>query len=77
MSRVKTDFNFEELKEKLKGKPPEEIAKIVGSYYEEKYKELLSFPWKRLIIFIIFLIILIALSLILLPLIQKLSLTQG
>ncbi|MCX8082388.1 MAG: hypothetical protein N3D17_03175 [bacterium] len=31
------DFNSDDWKEKIKGKSPEEIAQIVGNYYEEKY----------------------------------------
>lgn len=53
----KIDFNSEEWKEKLKDKSPEEIAEIVGSYYEEKYKEYSPFPWKVLIWALTFLII--------------------
>jgi len=52
------DFNSNEWKEKLKGKSPEEIAKIVGDYYEDKYKDIPEFDKKKIIIWIVFLIIL-------------------
>ncbi|MCD6220974.1 hypothetical protein J7K25_02305 [bacterium] len=55
----KIDFNSDEWKEKLKGKSPEEIAKIVGDYYEEKYKDITELDKKRLIGWIIFLLIVI------------------
>ncbi|MFN4227514.1 MAG: hypothetical protein ACK4F0_05185 [Candidatus Ratteibacteria bacterium] len=49
------NFDSPEWKEKLKGKSPEEIARIVGEYYERKYKKLYpSFPWKILIFIITF-----------------------
>ncbi|MCD6396359.1 MAG: hypothetical protein J7L71_02350 [Spirochaetaceae bacterium] len=56
----KIDFNSDEWKEKLKGKSPEEIAKIVGNYYEEKYKDITEFDKKRVIGWIVFLVIVIA-----------------
>ena len=55
----KIDFNSEEWKEKLKGKSPEEIAKIVGDYYEEKYKDITEIDKKRIIGWIVFLLIVI------------------
>lgn len=55
----KIDFNSDEWKEKLKGKSPEEIAKIVGDYYEEKYKNITELDKKRLIGWIVFLLIVI------------------
>jgi len=55
----KIDFNSDEWKEKLKGKKPEEIATIVGAYYEEKYKDITEFDKKRLIGWIVFLFIVI------------------
>ena len=69
----KIDFNSEEWKEKLKDKSPEEIAEIVASYYEEKYKELSPFSWKKIAVFIIFLIILIIIFVILLSFLRKLA----
>ncbi len=56
----KIDFNSEEWKEKLKGKSPEEIAKIVGDYYEEKYKDITEIDKKRIIGLIVFLLIVIS-----------------
>ncbi|HOK56003.1 MAG TPA: hypothetical protein PKV21_01610 [bacterium] len=54
------DFNSPEWKERLKGKTPEEIAKIVEEYYERKYKkEYPVFPWKILLAIIILFILLI------------------
>ena len=55
----KIDFNSEEWKEKLKGKSPEEIAKIVGDYYEEKYKDITEIDKKRIIGWIVFLLIVV------------------
>ena len=55
----KIDFNSEEWKERLKGKSPEEIAKIVGDYYEEKYKDISEIDKKRIIGWIVFLLIVI------------------
>ena len=55
----KIDFNSEEWKEKLKGKSPEEIAKIVGDYYEEKYKDITEIDKKRIMGWIIFLLIVV------------------
>jgi len=55
----KIDFNSDEWKGKLKGKKPEEIAKIVGDYYEEKYKNITELDKKRLIGWIVFLLIVI------------------
>ncbi len=55
----KIDFNSDEWKGKLKGKSPEEIAKIVGDYYEEKYKNITELDKKRLIGWIVFLLIVI------------------
>jgi len=55
----KIDFNSDEWKGKLKGKNPEEIAKIVGDYYEEKYKNITELDKKRLIGWIVFLLIVI------------------
>jgi len=57
------DFNSPEWKERLKGKTPEEIARIVEEYYERKYKrEYPVFPWKILLgIIIFFLLIIVAL----------------
>lgn len=61
------DFNSPEWKEKFKGKSPEEIARIVGEYYERKYKkEIPVFPWKILIGIVIFFLIIILILLILL-----------
>jgi hypothetical protein len=67
------DFNSPEWKEKIKGKSPEEIARIVEEYYEIKYKtEYPPFRWKGLVIigiisviFILFLLLSIKLLLIL------------
>ncbi|MGB9677022.1 MAG: hypothetical protein ACPLZ9_00230 [Candidatus Ratteibacteria bacterium] len=54
------NFNSPEWKERLKGKSPEEIAQIVGEYYEKKYKkESPIFPWKILLTIIILFILLI------------------
>jgi len=54
------DFNTPEWKEKLKNKSPEEIARIVGEYYEREYKkEYPPFPWKILITIIIFFVLII------------------
>ncbi|MCS7181239.1 MAG: hypothetical protein N2589_01425 [bacterium] len=61
------DFNTPEWKERIKGKTPEEIAKIVEEYYEKKFKkEYPIFPWKILIgiIFLFSLIIIVFLILI-------------
>lgn len=53
------DFNSEEWKEKIKGKSPEEIARIVGSYYEEKYGKETRFWSGRMIGVVVFILILI------------------
>lgn len=55
----KIDLNSDEWKKRLKGKTPEEIAEIVGSYYEEKYKDISEIDKKRLIGWIVFLILLL------------------
>jgi len=68
------DFETPEWKEKLKGKSPEEIARIVGEYYENKYKkEYPIFPWKILIVIIIFFLILIIILLIFMNYLKKIS----
>ncbi|MCD6407615.1 hypothetical protein J7L87_01015 [bacterium] len=70
----KPDFNSEEWKERLKGKSPEEIAEIVGSYYEQKYKEEYPhFPWKILIWSLAFLIIFVIVAYLILNALTKKS----
>ncbi len=66
------DFNTPEWKEKLKGKSPEEIARIVGEYYEKKYKkEYPSFPWKILLVIVIFFILIILILLLFMQYLKK------
>jgi hypothetical protein len=48
----------EEWKERLKGKSPEEIAEIVGDYYEELYGKDAAFPTKRILGLVFFALIL-------------------
>lgn len=52
-------FDSEEWKEKLKGKSPEEIAEIVGSYYEEQYGKDRVFSPKRIIGLFFFALVLV------------------
>jgi len=47
-------FDSNEWKEKLKGKSPEEIAEIVGNYYEEKYNQDRIFSPKKIIGIVLF-----------------------
>jgi hypothetical protein len=66
------DFNTPEWKEKLKGKSPEEIARIVGEYYERKYKkEYPVFPWKILVAIIIFFLLIIIILLLFMNYLKK------
>ncbi|MGC8976567.1 MAG: hypothetical protein ACP5OB_02975 [Candidatus Ratteibacteria bacterium] len=68
------DFNSQEWKERLKGKTPEEIAKIVGEYYERKYKkEYPVFPWKILLAIIIFFLLIIIFLLLFMNYLKKLT----
>mgnify|MGYP001313223964 CR=1 FL=1 len=68
------DFNSPEWKEKLKGKTPEEIARIVGEYYETKYKkEYPLFPWKILLFIIFFFVLIIIILLIFMNYLKKIS----
>lgn len=68
------DFNSPEWKERLKGKTPEEIARIVGEYYERKYKrEYPVFPWKILLAIIIFFLLIIIIFLIFINYFKKLA----
>lgn len=68
------DFNSPEWKERLKGKSPEEIARIVGDYYERKYrKEYPPFPWKILLGIIIFFLLIIVVLLIFMNYLKKLA----
>lgn len=68
------NFLNDEWKEKLKGKSPEEIAKIVGEYYEKKYRrEYAVFPWKVLLAIIIFFTILILILLLFLRYLKNLA----
>ncbi|MCM8803961.1 MAG: hypothetical protein NC833_01745 [Candidatus Omnitrophica bacterium] len=68
------DFNSSEWKEILKGKTPEEIARIVAEYYERKYKkEYPIFPWKILLGIIIFFILIIVILLIFINHLKKLA----
>lgn len=68
------DFNSPEWKERLKGKTPEEIARIVGEYYERKYKrEYPVFPWKILFAIIIFFLLIIIIFLIFINYFKKLA----
>ncbi len=52
-------FNSEEWKEQLKGKSPEEIAELVGNYYEDKYGEDRIFSQKKIIGLFFFALVLI------------------
>ncbi|MCM8766914.1 MAG: hypothetical protein NC934_04460 [Candidatus Omnitrophica bacterium] len=66
------DFNSPEWKERLKGKSPEEIAQIVGEYYEKKYKKLYPvFPWKILVFIVIFFGLIVILLLIVLNYLKR------
>ena len=67
------DFNSEEWKEKIKGKTPEEIAQIVGSYYEEKYGEETRFWSGRMIGMVVFILILIFIFIMLYRLLENLA----
>ncbi|MCM8772579.1 MAG: hypothetical protein NC926_03455 [Candidatus Omnitrophica bacterium] len=68
------DFNSPEWKEKLKGKSAEEIAKIVGEYYEAKYKkEYPVFPWKVLIAIIFFFLLIIIILIIFMNYLKKIA----
>lgn len=66
------DFNSNDWKEKIKGKSPEEIAHLVGSYYEEKYgKE--RFWSGRMIGLITFFLILVFIFIMIYRLLNNLS----
>jgi hypothetical protein len=69
------NFNIdsEEWKEKLKGKSPEEIAEIVGSYYREKYSKDRSFSPAKIIALLFFALIFILIFIIFLRLFSHLS----
>ncbi|HOL22632.1 MAG TPA: hypothetical protein PLQ41_07260 [bacterium] len=67
------NFDSEEWKEKLKGKSPEEIARIVGSYYEEKYGEEMRFWSGRMIGLIVFILILVFIFIMLYHLLENLA----
>ncbi len=67
------DFNSDNWKDKLKGKSPEEIAKIVGDYYEEQYKDIHEFDKRKIITWVICLIIFIAIIVIVLFYLKSLS----
>ncbi|MCM8785195.1 MAG: hypothetical protein NC827_02495 [Candidatus Omnitrophica bacterium] len=59
------DFDNPKWKERLKGKSPEEIARIVEEYYEKKYKRLYPvFPWKILVAIILFFSLIIVILLV-------------
>lgn len=68
------DFNSPEWKERLKGKSPEEIARIVGEYYETKYKkDYPVFPWKILIVIIFFFNLIIIILLLFMNYLKKMA----
>jgi len=52
-------LDSEEWKEKLKGKSPEEIAEIVGNYYENQYGKERTVSSKKIISLVFFALILI------------------
>ena len=55
----KVNLDSEEWKKKLKDKSPEEIAEIVGSYYEDKYGMENTLPLKKIIGIVFFISVLI------------------
>ncbi|MCM8829577.1 MAG: hypothetical protein NC824_01065 [Candidatus Omnitrophica bacterium] len=67
------DFNSDDWKEKLKGKSPEEIARIVGSYYEERYGQETRFWSRRMIGIIVFILILVFIFLMLYRMLENLA----
>jgi len=67
------DFNSEEWKEKLKGKTPEDIAQIVGSYYEEKYGQETRFWSGMMIGMVVFILILIFIFIMLYHILENLA----
>lgn len=66
------DFNSDDWKEKLKGKSPEEIARLVENYYKEKYGED-RFWTGKMVGIMIFISILILIFIILYRLLNKLA----
>ncbi len=68
-----SDFNSEEWKKELKGKSPEEIAEIVGNYYEKKYGNDRPFSPAKIIGLFFFALILILVFIIFLRLFSRLS----
>ncbi|MCM8762727.1 MAG: hypothetical protein NC905_01615 [Candidatus Omnitrophica bacterium] len=67
------DFNSDDWKEKLKGKSPEEIARIVGSYYEEKYGQETRFWSGRMIGMVVFILIMVFIFIMLYHMLENLS----
>ncbi|MDD3726158.1 MAG: hypothetical protein PHI44_03070 [Candidatus Ratteibacteria bacterium] len=67
------DLTTDEWKEKLKGKSPEEIANIVGSYYEEKYGKETKFWSGRMIGLVVFIFILIFIFIMLYHLLRNIA----
>ena len=48
----KLDFESEDWKKRLKGKSPEEIARIVEEYYNQKYRDEKIFSNRRIVLLV-------------------------